>query len=439
MDCTFTLTIPSVDLKDTDTYSVKLPDESQSSARLKVLATPVKVLTPLKLEPNEPVLGDQFTLSITLSRDVKNNFKWVKAGKDLSLRRDPRISFKQEEDPDNHGQRYSVTVRDSKPDDEGTYRFEVESSNISDSKIVQLVEPKIIIVQCDEIVQGKLGSPVTLSCQVNLPQGQVIWYHDGIKLASSDSVPSRTSGITLKNTDVTRTLTITNLKKDDLGSYVVKTKDDKREIQVQQQTDDDQLKVLAHPPKLVDLDQDESLVLSLVTNRKCPIEFFKGKQVLKTKESFDADESRYTVTFSIEKASLDDAGMYKALVSGTTFVYDTEVMVHDPYERQKLDSKDMEMPLAFVKKLENQKVKEGEEIVLECQLNRAPRSNVTWFRNDKELSANENLVLTQDGDRLTLKILRSSVEDQGEYMINVENLRGFTFVEVVCSFQQYIE
>ena len=51
IDCTFTLTIPSVELKDADTYTVKLPDDTQSSARLKVSETPVKILVPLTLEP----------------------------------------------------------------------------------------------------------------------------------------------------------------------------------------------------------------------------------------------------------------------------------------------------------------------------------------------------------------------------------------------------
>lgn len=432
IDCTFTLTIPSVELKDADTYTVKLPDDSQSSARLKVLETPIKILVPLTLEPSEPILGNEFTLSITLDRDVKTNAKWLKAGKDLSTKRDSRITIKQEPDTTNQGIKYFITIRDAKPDDEGTYRFEVEPNNISESKIVKLIEPKILIVKCDEKLNGKIGSPITLTCEVNLPQGHVIWYHDGIKLTSSESTPLKSTGLTVKNTDVIRTLTINSLKKDDFGSYTVKTKDDKREIQIIQATDDDQLKVLEHPPKLLDLDQNDELILTIVTNRKCSIEFSKDNKPLKTTEKFDKDKSTYTVTFTISKIDFNDQGIYKSFISGTKYEYQTEVLVHDPYQRQKTDVLESELPLLFIKKLEDIKVKENDQVILECQLNRQPKSSPIWSRDGKEITSNENIEIIQEDTHLQLKINKASINDQAEYTLNVENLRGHAFVDVVC-------
>ncbi|CAF3800634.1 unnamed protein product, partial [Rotaria magnacalcarata] len=430
IDCTFTLTIPSVELTDADTYTVKLPDDTQSSARLKVLETPVKVLVPLTLQPAEPILGNEFTLSVTLSRDVKKNAKWIKAGKDLSMKPDSRISFKQEPDVDNQGVRYIMTIRDSKPEDEGTYRFEVESSKISEPKIVQLTEPKILIVQCDEKLSGKIGSSLTLTCELNFPQGHVVWYHDGIKLASSDSTPLKSTGLTLKNTNVTRTLTIISLKKDDFGSYTIKTKDDKRQLQVVESSSDDQLKVLEHPPKLLDLDQGNELSLSIVTNRKCSIEFSKNNQVLKTSENFDKDKSRYTVTFSISKVDFNDAGIYKSIIQGTKYEYQTEILVHDPYERQKTDVLEAELPLLFIKKLEDQKVKAGEQVILDCQLNRPPKTSPIWYRDGKEITSNDNIEIIQDDKLLQLKINKTSINDQAEYTLNIENLRGHAFIDL---------
>ena len=431
LDCTFTLTIPSIELSDADTYSVKLPDDTQSSARLKVLETPVKVLVPLTLEPAEPIVGGEFTLSITLSRDVKSSFKWLKTGKELSSKRDARIKIESEPDVERHGQRYLITIRDAKADDEGAYRFEAEPNNISESKLVKLTEPKIVIVQCDEIVTGKLGSPVTLSCEVNLPQGQVVWYHEGIKLTASDATPSRSSGLSVKNTDVGRTLTLTGLKKDQLGSYSVKTKDDKREIQVKLASDDDQLKVLEHPGKVLDLDQGEALILSIVTNRKCSIEFLKNNQRLKTTETFDAAKSRYTVTYQLDQVELNDAGIVRSRVVDTQFEYQTEVLVHDPYQRQKTDVLDSELPLLFIKKLEDQKVNEGEPVRLECQFNRTPKSTPSWTRNGVEFFSGENLTITLDDTRLELVIPRTTINDHAEYTLTVENLRGHAFVDVV--------
>ena len=418
---------------------MKLPDDTQSSARLKVLETPIKILSPLTLEPSEPILGSEFTLSITLSRDVKNNAKWVKGGKDLSTKRDARISIKQEPDTEKQGVKYFITIRDAKPEDEGTYRFEVEPNNISESKIVKLTEPKILIVKCDDKLTGKIGSPVTLTCEVNLPQGQVVWYHEGIKLTSSDSTPLKSTGLTVKNTDVIRTLTINSLKKDHFGSYTVKTKDDKREIQIVESTDDDQLKVLEHPPKLLDLDQGDELILSIVTNRKCPIEFSKDNKPLKITEKFDKDQSRYTVTFTIPKVDFPDQGFYKSILPGTKYEYQTEILVHDPYQRQKTDVLESELPLLFIKKLEDQKVKENETIILECQFNRAPKSPPVWTIDGKDLIPNENLQIDLDDTRLQLKIVKASINDHAEYTLNVENLRGHAFIDVLSDRVRFTE
>ena len=431
IDCTFTLTIPSVELADADTYTVKLPDDSQSSARLKVVETPIKILVPLTVEPIEPILGNEFTLSITLDRDVKTNAKWLKAGKDLSTKRDSRISIKQEIDTNNQGIKYLITIRDSKAEDEGTYRFEVEPNNISESKIIKLIEPKILIVNCDETIKGKIGSPVTLTCEVNLPQGQVIWYREGIKLTTSDSTPLKSTGLTVKNTDVGRSLIINSLKKDDFGKYTVKTKDDKRDIQIIQTTDDDQFKVLEHPPKLLDLDQGDELILSIVTNRKCSIEFSKDNKILPTTEKFDKDKSIYTVTFTISKVDFNDQGIYKSSISDTKYQYETEILVHEPYQRQKTDVLESELPLLFIKKLEDQKIQENQSVTLECQFNRQPKSIPIWFKDGKELIPNDNIQIIQEDTYLQLKINKATVNDHAEYTLTVENLRGHAFVDVV--------
>ncbi len=221
------------------------------------------------------------------------------------------------------------------------------------------------------------------------------------------------------------------MKKDHFGSYTVKTKDDKREIQVIQTTDDDQLKVLEHPPKLLDLDQGDELILSIVTNRKCPIEFSKDNKPLKTTETFDKDKSRYTVTFSIPKVDFNDQGIYKSILPGTKYEYQTEILVHDPYQRQKTDVLESELPLLFIKKLEDQKVNENDQVLLDCQVNRQPKSPPIWSRDGKEITSNDNIEIIQQDNHLQLKIHKASINDQAEYTLNVENLRGHAFLDVV--------
>jgi hypothetical protein len=75
---------------------------------------------------------------------------------------------------------------------------------------------------------------------------------------------------------------------------------------------------------------------------------------------------------SISKVDFNDQGIYKSIISGTKYEYQTEVLVHEPYQRQKSDVLESELLLLFIKKLEDQKVNENSPVVLECQFNRPP-------------------------------------------------------------------
>ncbi|CAF1342008.1 unnamed protein product, partial [Didymodactylos carnosus] len=430
----FTMTIPSVDLKDADTYTVKLDDGLTQSARLKVQEIPISVLIPLQVTPELPLVGNEFTLSVTLNREPSKKPKWLKNGKDLSLRKDARFTFKQEKNPDNNGITYTLTIRSSTPDDEGIYRFEIEP--ISESLNVKLTEQKILIVQCDEDVSSTIGSSITISCTLNVPQGHVTWFHDGIKIASSETpIKSTANRYTLTSEDTKRTLTIKSVEKDDFGPYTVKTKDDKRDLTLTEKTsDDDKLKVLESPPKLLDLDQNDELNLSIVTNRPCPIEWTKDNRPLNTIAK-QIDDKHYRVTFTVPKVDFDHAGIYKCVVLGKNnkplYEYQTEVLVHDPYERQKQDL-EFEEPLIFVRKLEDQKVNEDTDIVLECELNRQP-SSIKWFKDGNELVSNEKIEIVNEEKILQMKIRKVSVDDEAEYSVTADNLKGYAFVGVITS------
>ncbi len=75
-----------------------------------------------------------------------------------------------------------------------------------------------------------------------------------------------------------------------------------------------------------------------------------------------------------------------------------------------------------------------EEIVLSCELSR-PNGKVTWFKDGKKLQESENIKLKSEGPYRRLKILRSGVEDSGEYVCDTAddsiffnlNIKGIKF------------
>lgn len=75
-----------------------------------------------------------------------------------------------------------------------------------------------------------------------------------------------------------------------------------------------------------------------------------------------------------------------------------------------------------------------EEIVLSCELSR-PNGKVTWFKDGQKLQESENIKLKTEGPYRRLKILRSGVEDSGEYVCDTAddsiffnlNIKGIKF------------
>jgi hypothetical protein len=65
----------------------------------------------------------------------------------------------------------------------------------------------------------------------------------------------------------------------------------------------------------------------------------------------------YTVSFIIIKVDFNDQGIYKSIISDTKYEYQTEILVHEPYQRQKTDVLQSELPLLFIKKIERSKNK----------------------------------------------------------------------------------
>lgn len=65
-----------------------------------------------------------------------------------------------------------------------------------------------------------------------------------------------------------------------------------------------------------------------------------------------------------------------------------------------------------------------EEIVLSCELSRA-NGSVNWFKDGQKLQDSENIKLKTEGPYRRLKILRSRVEDSGEYVCDTADDRIF--------------
>ena len=68
--------------------------------------------------------------------------------------------------------------------------------------------------------------------------------------------------------------------------------------------------------------------------------------------------------------------------------------------------------------MEPQKVSEGESATFTCELSK-PAKSVVWKKNGKKIENDENFEITSSGAKYTLSLLKTSVDDSGEYTMSI--------------------
>ncbi|XP_059356456.1 obscurin-like protein 1 isoform X10 [Carassius carassius] len=150
------------------------------------------------------------------------------------------------------------------------------------------------------------------------------------------------------------------------------------------------------------VEQDNLLLCCQVSRSDASAQWYKDGVELKPNDNVLIEAENTIRRLIILSAQLTDSGMYtcRAGDSALTFkvnVREPPVMIVYPKEDVHLDR--------YV----------PEEIVLSCELSR-PNGKVTWFKDGQKLQESENIKLKSEGPYRRLKILRSGVEDSGEYV-----------------------
>ncbi|XP_026127147.1 obscurin-like protein 1 isoform X21 [Carassius auratus] len=150
------------------------------------------------------------------------------------------------------------------------------------------------------------------------------------------------------------------------------------------------------------VEQDNLLLCCQVSRSDASAQWYKDGVELKPSDNVLIEAENTIRRLIVLSAQLTDSGMYtcRAGDSALTFkvnVREPPVMIVYPKEDVHLDR--------YV----------PEEIVLSCELSR-PNGKVTWFKDGQKLQESENIKLKSEGPYRRLKILRSGVEDSGEYV-----------------------
>ncbi|KAI8485775.1 hypothetical protein Bbelb_364850, partial [Branchiostoma belcheri] len=94
-----------------------------------------------------------------------------------------------------------------------------------------------------------------------------------------------------------------------------------------------------------------------------------------------------------------------------------------PPEKKPKKEPGMEEP-KFIQKLQNQKLKPGEQCRFEARVSGKPEPRVSWFKNGAEITASERIQISRDGSTCVLSIPNPDHEDSGTYVCKADNAAG---------------
>ncbi|XP_032067800.1 obscurin-like protein 1 [Thamnophis elegans] len=254
--------------------------------------------------------------------------------------------------------------------------------------------------QCFQTILA--GMPLLLECQVSTPDASVQWLKDG------DPVLMDENSLIVKSEGCLRRLLINSACLLDSGTYTCCTADE---------TVDFTVTVEEVPVRVIQSTADASHIYQtsdrvvLSCELSCPdvaVCWYKdGKEVVEN-NGFLLENKGFHHRLVIPAAQKHDTGEYMCDAAGNSIFFNvtiTEPLVQilQPVERS----------------LEKQ-VQEFDRLELSCTVS-IPDAPVRWFKDGLEVDETHNLLLHAEGAERCLMILRTSVEDAGEYICETKD------------------
>lgn len=144
--------------------------------------------------------------------------------------------------------------------------------------------------------------------------------------------------------------------------------------------------------------------------------YFGGKQITDDKKEYIASEDGNYYRLVIKQAKTECAGKYTCQAKNEVGESSSSASLTVHY-RPKL-----------LKKLADQKVKEGDTLKLTVQVSAVPVPEIKWFKDGQEVSADARIKISRDSQRLenydlTVTLLKGT--DGGIYEVRAQNDLGF--------------
>ncbi|XP_056093722.1 obscurin-like protein 1 isoform X10 [Rhinichthys klamathensis goyatoka] len=321
--------------------------------------------------------------------DPTAQVSWLKDG--VKLQQDSGLDIQSE------GTMKTMIIHSAELKHSGVYSCEAVDDRIAFK--VDVAAPPVMFSAVPEIEKNKsveAGWPVILQCEISDPTALVQWYKDGLQLLPQ-------SGVYIKSQHTMRTLVIQSANVSHSGFYSCNTADGISEFFVDVKAPPVTFAYIPEDDLHRNIvEQDNLLLCCQVSRSDATAQWYKDGVELKSSNNVLIEAENTLRKMIILSAQLSDSGTYTCRAGDSALIFkvnvrEPPVMIVYPKEDVHLDR--------YV----------PEEIVLSCELSR-PNGKVTWFKDGQKLQESENIKLKTEGPYRRLKILRSGVEDSGEYV-----------------------
>ncbi|XP_076994026.1 obscurin-like isoform X3 [Tamandua tetradactyla] len=336
---------------------------------------------PGRREPLVVKEHEDIVLTATLAAASAASVAWLKDG--VEIRRSKRYETV------SLGSTHTLTVHGAQTLDSAIY-----SCRVGDHRQdfpVQVEEVGATFSQVLEPVSGELGGTVTLACELNPAQAEVVW-----RCGSTQLRPGKRFQMVAEGPR--RSLTITGLRADDAGEYICESRDDKTSAQLTVSVPR-VVKFTSGLSTVVAEEGREATFLCVVSPEDAPVMWYRDGAQLQSSGKFLISQNGSNHSLTILGLTLEDAGQITAKAEGVTSEAALRVR---------------EAPVLFRKKLEPQTVEERDLVTLEVELTRAWPA-VKWTRNAVALAPGGNVEIRAEGVLHRLVLRSAGFSDRGFY------------------------
>ncbi|XP_051944301.1 obscurin isoform X5 [Hippocampus zosterae] len=370
------LRIKNVKMDHCGEYSCLCGDQ-KTSATLKVNALPPSFTVKLRsLEADE---GSRVTLRCETSKPLVP-VEWKKGAQLLTYGQ--KYQLKQQ------ACEIELLINQTEPEDSGEY-----SCVCGEQTTTACVKIKALPVTFTKKLQpqdAEEGSSVALRCETSKPGVPVEWKKERQVLKSGKKYQ-------MKQQACVNELHISEVLPEDSGEYSCVCGENNTAAG---------LTIKAQPVTFIkklqpqEAEEGSSVTLCCETSKPLvPVEWKKGRQVLKSREKFQMKQQACVNELHISEALPEDSGEYSCVCGENNTAARVTVKAQ---------------PVTFTKKLQSQEAKEESSVTLCCETSK-PLVPVEWRKGRLVLESGEKYQMKQRATVNELLICKAAEEDSGEY------------------------